>query len=109
MEKVTLKISQGVLSVEEIRIDSDRENVYVMFAVLGASGEWELSVGSAETAYKDRVYVSVTDQYTQQAVIAEAIPVLLNALEIKMVKPEDADELTAYTNAHSKLSEMFAR
>jgi hypothetical protein len=99
VEKVTLKINHGLLSVEEIFISSDRENVYVCYALLGTNGAWEVTVGLAPADDPNRVYLSVMDKEVQASVMAEALPILLNALEIKSLHPDSPEELQFYRNA----------
>jgi hypothetical protein len=99
VEKVTLKVKQGILSVEDIIIDSDSEHVYVLFAVFNTNAEVEWSVGFAAADNMDRVYISVTDKIIQEAVLTEALPLLLNALEIKTIHSDSPEELTSYKNA----------
>ncbi|MBP1990344.1 hypothetical protein [Paenibacillus eucommiae] len=102
--KVTLKTNLGVFSVEEIVSDLDKENVYVLFAVCGDQGEWELSVGASPAADRERVYISVTDRSVQEVIIQEALPILINALEIKAMSPESQEDLLSYREAIKQLS-----
>jgi hypothetical protein len=106
MEKVTLKWNQGLFSVEEIVLESDKEHVYVCFVSRNPKQEWELSFGFAQLDDKERIYLSVMDEHIQQAVKVEALPLLLNALEIKTLQSDSPEEQVAYKNAVEELTKL---
>jgi hypothetical protein len=104
MEKVTLNINQGIFSVEELIAESDKENIYVLYVVVNSKGESEWSVGFAPIDDKDRIYISVTDKKMEQAIISDAFPILLNALEIKTIQSDSVEELALYKKVLNELS-----
>jgi hypothetical protein len=103
MEKVTLKINQGIYSVEEVCIESDEENVYVLFIVFNPNGECDWSVGCSSVDDKERIYISVIDKSMEQTVISHALPLLLNALELRILQSDSPEERMSYQNVFMEL------
>lgn len=103
MEQVTLKVNQGLYSVEEIIMDEDKENRYVLFITLDSDGKYDWSVGFTAADDRDRIYTSVLNNQMKKAVLAYALPLLINALEIKTIKAESPEELIAYKAALQEL------
>jgi hypothetical protein len=99
MEQVTLKASQGLFSVEEIRLESEPENIYVLFVVINADGECDWSVGFTSLEDTDRIYTSVINYQIKKEVLTQALPILLNALEIKTIQNDSPEELAAHKAA----------
>jgi hypothetical protein len=106
MEQVTLKVSQGIFSVEEIYLDVDNEQVYVLFVVINADGACDWSIGATSVEDNDKIYASVADQQIKQAVLAHALPILLNALQIKALQPDSAEDQASYQQALEELAKI---
>jgi hypothetical protein len=106
MEQVTLKVNQGVFSVEKIYLDADKENVYVLFVVINTLGECDWSIGFTSVKDNDRIYTSVIHQQMKQAVLAHAMPILLNALQIKALQPDSAEDQDSYQKALQELAKI---
>lgn len=99
MEQVTLKVSLGLYSVEEIILDEDKENRYVLFVAINAEGQYDWSVGFSAADDSDRIYTSVIHNELKQTVLAHALPLLINALEIRTIQVDFPEELAAYKAA----------
>ncbi|QGQ98330.1 hypothetical protein EHS13_27315 [Paenibacillus psychroresistens] len=106
MERVTLKVNQGIFSVEEIYLDVDPEQVFVLFVVINTAGECEWSVGSTSVEDNDKIYASVINQEMKQAVLAHALPILINALQIKALQPDSAEDQASYQQALEELAKI---
>ena len=106
MEQVTLKVKQGIFSVEEIIVEKDRENIYVLFVVLNAAGECDWSVGYTSVEDTDRIYTSVINNQLKQTIFTQALPLLINAIEIKTIQIDAAEELDAYKTALQQISKI---
>jgi hypothetical protein len=106
MELVTLKVNQGIFSVEEIYLDVDHEQVYVFFVVINRDGTCEWSVGSTSVEDNDKIYASVINQVMKQAVLAQALPILINALQIKALQPESAEDQASYQQTLVELAKI---
>jgi hypothetical protein len=106
MEQVTLKVNQGVFSVEEIYLDADKENVFVFFVVINTIGVCDWSVGFTSVEDNDKIYTSIIHQQMKQAVLAHAMPILLNALQIKALQPDSAEDQASYQKALQELAKI---
>jgi hypothetical protein len=105
MEQVTLKVSQGIFSVEEIYLDVDNEHVFVLF-VVNRAGACDWSIGAASVEDNDKIYASVADLQIKQAVLAHALPILINALQIKVLQPDSAEDQASYQQALAELAKI---
>lgn len=106
MERVTLKVNQGIFSVEEIYLAIDPEHVYVLFVVNNSGESCEWSVGSASVEANDRIYASVINPVTKQAVLAHALPILINALQIKALQTATAEDQISYQTTLAELAKI---
>jgi hypothetical protein len=103
MEQITLKVNLGLYSVEEIILAEDKENKYVLFVTINAAGQNDWSVGFTSLDDMDRIYTSVVNNQLKQTVLAHALPLLINALEIKTMQLDASEELVAYKTALQEL------